>query len=55
MLSRAEKEELLTLMETKAWKNDPWAFIRGACLTMDEADEGKVKNFPDKEYLKRIC
>ena len=55
MLTKAEKEELLTLLETRAWKDDTWAFVRGACLTMDEADEGKVKNFPDKEYLKRIC
>lgn len=54
-LSREEKEEYLNLLELKAWKNDPWQFIHDACLTIDEADEGKVKYFPDKAYLKRIC
>lgn len=55
MLTKREKEELLTLLEEKAWKQSPWNFIKDACTTIDEADEGKVKKFPDKKYLSRIC
>lgn len=36
------------------WSNDPWQWILDCCWTMDEADEGKIKQFPDKEYLKHI-
>jgi hypothetical protein len=54
-LSQAEKTELLSLLELKRWRESPWDFIHDACLTMDEADEGKVKHFPEKEYLQRIC
>lgn len=54
-LTEAEKKELLVLLEEKRWREDPWEFIHDCCLTMDEADEGKVKHFPDKDYLKRIC
>ena len=54
-LTRREREELLILLEEREWRKDPWAFIHSACLTVDEADEGKVKRFPDKQYLKRIA
>ncbi len=37
------------------WKHHPWAFIRDACWTIDEADEGTVKRFPDLPYLRHIC
>lgn len=37
------------------WARDPWVFIRQACRTVDEADEGVVKAFPRHDYLKRIC
>lgn len=41
--------------KVKVWRNDPWQFIFDCCLTIDEADSGKVKQFPDKEYLKHVC
>lgn len=53
-LTKAEKEELINLMEWDEWNKHPFSFIRDACLTVDEADEGKVKAFPDKAYIKRI-
>ncbi|GHV45876.1 hypothetical protein FACS1894204_06260 [Synergistales bacterium] len=37
------------------WARSPWAFVRDACVTIDEADEGKVKRFPDLPYLRHIC
>jgi Mu-like prophage FluMu protein gp28 len=37
------------------WARDPWAFIRDACLTRDEADAGAVKRFPDLPYLAHVC
>jgi phage FluMu gp28-like protein len=37
------------------WARHPWAFVRDACLTQDEADEGKIKKFPDLPYLRHIC
>ena len=37
------------------WKRSPWAFIRDACLTVDEADAGNIKPFPDKPYLAYVC
>ncbi len=37
------------------WKNNPWAFIRDACWTIDEADKGTVKRFPDVPYLAHVC
>lgn len=54
-LTEAEREELLSLMELQSWREDPWSFIRDCCLTKDEADQGRVKHFPEKEYLKRVC
>ena len=39
----------------KAWSADPWQFIKDCCWTIDEADEGKIKRFPDKEYLRIVC
>lgn len=49
-LERAAKARLWL-----TWKYDPWQWIKDCCWTMDEADEGKVKKFPDKEYLSHIC
>lgn len=37
------------------WARCPWAFIRDACLTRDEVDEGAVKPFPRLPYLRHIC
>ena len=54
-LSPSEQRELKILLEWQYWKGDPWAWIRDCCWTMDEADEGKTKRFPDKEYLQHIC
>ena len=37
------------------WRVDPWQWIYDCCLTIDEADAGKVKQFPDKDYLRLVC
>lgn len=37
------------------WARSPWAFVRDACRTLDEADGGNVKPFPDLPYLRHIC
>ena len=37
------------------WSRNPWAFIRDACRTVDEADNGAVKRFPDLPYLRHTC
>jgi phage FluMu gp28-like protein len=42
-------------LQIDKWANDPWLFIKDCCWTMDEADEGKVKQFPNKPYLKYVC
>lgn len=52
-LTKEEKAELRDLLEWKSWKENPTAFIQDCCLTVDEADEGQVKKFPDKAYIKR--
>lgn len=61
-LTRAQKERKLELLREKkrreqmrAWENDPWLFIKDCCKTVDEADEGKIKSFPEKAYLKHVC
>lgn len=36
------------------WTNDPWQWILDCCWTIDEADAGKIKRFPNKEYLAYI-
>lgn len=33
----------------------PWEFIRDNMLTIDEADAGKTKSFPDLPYLRMVC
>ncbi|MGE1061207.1 hypothetical protein NXG27_00960 [Megasphaera paucivorans] len=53
-LTKKEKNELLQLLEWREWKHNKTAFIQECCLTRDEADEGKVKHFPEKDYLKRV-
>jgi phage FluMu gp28-like protein len=45
----------LAARTVERWARHPWLFIRDACLTQDEADEGKVKRFPDTPYLRHIC
>jgi hypothetical protein len=55
MLTPAEEMELISLAEWDLWSRDPWQWIKDCCYTMDEADEGKTKRFPDKEYLSYIC
>jgi len=59
---RARKERKLKLLREKQrrenwklWSINPWAFILACCWTIDEADSGTVKRFPDKEYLKHVC
>ena len=61
-MDRQQKERRLRLLkekkrrdDMKRWSNDPWAFILECCWTIDEADAGKIKRFPDKEYLKHVC
>jgi hypothetical protein len=48
-------DEELAILTIEQWKQDPWTFVRDACLTIDEADSGKVKAFPDLEYLQIVC
>ena len=45
----------LAALTADKWAKNPWAFARDACLTVDEADGGKVKRFPDLPYLRHIC
>lgn len=54
-LSQREKQELKMLLEWQRWSQDPWQWIKDCCWTMDEADQGRAKRFPDKEYLAHIC
>ena len=42
-------------LQIERWSRDPWQWIIDCCWTMDEADDGKVKQFPDKEYLRHVC
>lgn len=42
-------------LKIEEWANNPWLFVKECCWTMDEADEGKVKRFPDKPYLQYVC
>lgn len=44
----------LKAMQIEIWASDPWQWVKDCCWTVDEADEGKIKRFPDKEYLKYI-
>lgn len=48
----AERERRKQMHE---WSVIPWRWIQDCCLTMDEADNGKVKHYPDKEYLQYVC
>jgi hypothetical protein len=45
------KEEI----QKEKWRRDKWLWIQDCCWTVDEADDGKIKRFPDKGYLKYIC
>ncbi|MDR1514836.1 MAG: hypothetical protein LBS45_04010 [Synergistaceae bacterium] len=48
-------DEQIAAKRAEQWAHDPWLFVRDACLTQDEADEGKIKRFPDLPYLRHIC
>ncbi len=50
-LSPKEQEELKLLLEWQAWRNNRSQWIDECCLTRDEADGGKTKPFPHKDYL----
>lgn len=54
-LSPKEQQELKVLLEWQAWSRDPWQWIQDCCWTVDEADSGKTKRFPNKEYLQYVC
>jgi hypothetical protein len=54
MTSCEYSEEKFRQAQWLIYQADPWTFIKRECLTIDEADSGKVKHFPDKEYLKHI-
>jgi hypothetical protein len=53
-LSPKEEQELALLLEWDVWSANPSQFIADCCLTRDEADGGKTKPFPDKDYLRLI-
>jgi hypothetical protein len=53
-LTEKESCELLQLLEWKRWAKNPSQWIDDCCLTRDEADEGRVKPFPQKQYLYRV-
>ena len=46
---------LLAAKVVDKWSRNPWAFIRDACRTLDEADNGAVKGFPNLPYLQHVC
>lgn len=54
-LTKNMSDERLAARVVENWSRNPWAFIRDACVTLDEADEGNVKKFPDLPYLWHIC
>jgi hypothetical protein len=45
----------IAALTVERWASSVWDFVHEACLTIDEADDGKVKAFPDLEYLKIVC
>jgi hypothetical protein len=47
-------QELAAITLDRYHKN-PWEFIRDCCFTIDEADDGKIKAFPDYDYLRIVC
>jgi phage FluMu gp28-like protein len=55
MNSPALEEHELKLILVDDWANNPWHFIRDTCITIDEADDGKTKAFPDLDYLRIVC
>lgn len=56
LLRKARAKKALERREQmKKWSADPWLFIKECCWTVDEADAGKVKRFPDLEYLRLVC
>ena len=48
-------DSVLAAKVVDKWARNPWAFIRDACLTQDEADSGAIKPFPDLPYLAHTC
>ncbi|MDT8900832.1 hypothetical protein [Anaeroselena agilis] len=54
MLSGEELAELAVLEAFRQYGEDPWLFVTECCRTKDEADGGRIKNMPDKEYLRYV-
>ncbi len=52
---RAPTDLQLAAMQVEIWSRDPWRFILECCYTQDEADGGKIKRFPQKDYLEYVC
>lgn len=48
-------DDQLAAVTVERWAHNPWAFVREACLTRDEVDEGTIKAFPEHGYLRYIC
>ena len=46
--------ELAVLEAYRQYQEDPWFFLVDCCWTKDEADGGRVKRVPDKEYLRYV-
>lgn len=47
--------ELAVLEAFRQFREEPWFFVRDCCWTKDEADGGRVKRMPDKEYLRYVA
>jgi phage FluMu gp28-like protein len=46
-LNEKEQREYVWLK----WALNPWLWIMTCCWTVDEADKGQIKRFPEKDYL----
>jgi len=42
-------------MKIEIWSRSPYRFLTDCCWTMDEADQGKVKRFPEKPHIRVIA
>lgn len=54
MVTQKELAELAVLEAYRQFGLEPWFFVQDCCWTKDEADKGKVKRLPDKEYLRYV-
>jgi hypothetical protein len=48
-------DRLLAAEALDFYHSHPWEFIRDNMLTIDEADSGATKRFPDLPYLRMVC